>query len=132
MRRVWIVAIWLAGCASEDTKSLDSSTPRCPDNSSTVSLVVTPDPLVRNDLVDLVVTWVVLQELAEPAVAQLSIGDVEVDVPLLRTGDRVYEAALLNPFGAGAPSGEVSVLASAPKSPRCTVAPTAAVSFDLH
>lgn len=97
-------------------------------------LEVSPSTIHRGDTVDITVLW----ELSGPEVweptATFLVGEsdaVQVEVPLLPQGADRFEAALLNPFGAGAPAGAGRVEVHA-RSVDCLTEPTASTDFVLQ
>ena len=128
-RFVFLLAfVSLASCGDDEMKG-DASGGYC---SFTSSLFVTPETLVRGEAVEIVVRWETSTELSEPQVTLLAGPDyhIEVELPLAPALDqrRTYEVRQLNPFGLGAPTGSVSVLAEAPAD---GCAPSATTSFIL-
>ncbi len=104
----------------------------------TLQFDVTPLVVTRGEAVDIVVTWQTAYPLVAPIEASLLAGsryDIEVEVPLAwvegAEGGQ-YVGTQLNPFGAGAPAGSVSVLAQAAIPEGCTQAPSATSSFTLQ
>ena len=112
------------------------SQPRGCDGALTASLIVNPEAVTRDAHAIISVEWQVYESLSLPRL-RLSVGDdtlVEVELPMHETaeGSRLYRVEALNPFGAGAPVGEVTVFAFDAGDHGCAVAPSATSNFLLN
>ncbi len=109
----WVAAAGCGGAANEASSS------GCYGES--IELLVTPQSVPRGAAVDIAVQWKVTQTIDEPAEARLVLGEAEeVEVrfplvlsPLLEGEPPSYGGSLLNPFGAGAPPGDLVVMVRA-------------------
>ncbi len=138
MRSLCCAALFLlVGCGGGAMSA--PSDERCPNNGSSVDLAVAPAELARGAGELIYVDWH-LYGSVDAAVAKLLAGanqEIEVELPLLLdtdtsdVGSFTYSGQLQNPFGAGAPAGEVVVVASG-KSTGCFGEATASTSFLLQ
>lgn len=144
MRRIALAAALLVAAsacgnsmfAAEDDALLGMG---CPGNVATRSMTVTPAQGVsRGDPVVIEVTWSTWDRVSEPATVTLIVGsadEIEVEIPLMYNSTaepHTYIGSQLNPFGAGAPAGTVSVLASGGTNEECMAPATAATTFELY
>ena len=100
-----------AGCSSMDLAS-GRANDQDPCDVWTVELFATPEVLVRGESVPISVAWKTYSEPTDTR-AVLRVGGnpmVEVEAPLaFDTSADSYTAEILNPFGLGAPGGQVEV-----------------------
>lgn len=128
MRRA-LLLLGLFACADERTLALDGggASRACPPYSV---LEVQPPLVQRGAETEITIVWSVDAVLTRAGATLDLHDDIEVDVELVPI-DGSYEGRLVNPFGAGAPSGDVSVLARGELA-GCTPDPTRVTSFYLE
>lgn len=99
----------------------------------TLLMAAAPSELTRGETVDLNITWSLDRTLSDVQ-AQLALGagdtSIAVVVPLVSDEVGLQRGSLLNPFGVGAPAGEVSVLATGSLDQQCAI--SAATTLVLH
>lgn len=128
------------GCSTSEQKTgTERDVPfYCAGGGTSIRLDSAPAVLVRNDPVDIVITWELSEHASEPATATLTAGadnELEVVLPLSLDSAEpgiVYSATQLNPFGSAAPAGTVTVLASGAASEGCLAPATATTTFELQ
>jgi hypothetical protein len=132
---VFVSALAISACAGDDMIA-DGAAGICPDNTSTHDLLVLPQTLTRGDPVDIAVRWVLSRALDERTRAYLKLeaDDVEVDLPLALLPDEpdsTYAGSVLNPFGAGASAGMLTIVTSG-YGQDCTNEVSAATQIELQ
>jgi len=121
----------LTGCSEEALNAAEDRT--C--SLTTSSLTLEPSRIVRDDAVELVITWVADESFAAPVTATLNAGAdgaIEVMVPLTSSDEQTWRGQVLNPFGAGAPAGDGWLLGQAHAPSACLGSATATLAFTLE
>lgn len=126
----------LAACSDASLDVKNGSTRPCRDAVS-VSATVAPVVLVRGSAVPVEVRWELDRAASGPVLATLTNGvadNIEVELPLKDVESpaaNVYSGTLMNPYGLGAPVGEVAVILTT-RPTGCDTGLSAATSFTLE
>jgi len=102
-----------------------------------MSVTVTPAVVMRASAIPVVLRWELDRAASGPVLATLTNGaadNIEVELPLEEVGSpaaNVYGGTLMNPYGLGAPIGEVAVILTT-RPTGCNTGLSATTSFTLE
>ncbi len=129
------VAVGMWACGGGAWSPVDDGGDIC-DSLGSVQLLVTPSTVQRGEATEITVLWQTNAEVNQPsATFTLDTDSIEVEVPLFYDASapgETYLGTQLNPYGVGAPSGAVHVLAAGEPFDGCTFALTDTFVFDLQ